>query len=186
MNKIKPPTFDGEHKKDEDAKTWLIGMINYFQLHNYSSHAEGIISIYQLKGKASMWWDHLVQVQHIKETSVTWREFKNYFEKKYLTKRYYDKKMKEFFKLKLGSMTIDEYERRFLELLKCVSFIKDEIVKIQRYLSGLPSFISDKIQYDDPKTLEDTIRQAKFLYDQQKARPTFQKAWEEKKKFKMD
>jgi hypothetical protein len=159
MNKIKPPTFDGEHKKDEDAETWLLGMRKYFQLHNYSSHAEGRISIYQLKGKASMWWDQLVQVQHIKEKSVTWREFKKYFEKKYLTKRYYDKKMKEFFELKLGSMTIDEYERRFLELLKYVSFIKDETVKIQRYLSGLPSFISDKIQYDDPKTLEETIRQ---------------------------
>ena len=39
MNKIKPPTFDGEHKKDEDAKTWLLGMRKYFQLHNYSSHA---------------------------------------------------------------------------------------------------------------------------------------------------
>jgi hypothetical protein len=24
MNNIKPPTFDGEHKKDEDAKTWLL------------------------------------------------------------------------------------------------------------------------------------------------------------------
>jgi hypothetical protein len=73
--------------------------------------------------------------------------------------------MKEFSELKLGSMTIDEYERRFLELMKYVSFIKDETVKIQRYLSGLSSFISDKIQYDDPKTLEETIRRAKFLYD---------------------
>ena len=62
MNKIKPPTFDDENKKDEDAETWLLGMRNYFQLHNYSSHAEGRISIYQLKGKASMWWDKLVQV----------------------------------------------------------------------------------------------------------------------------
>jgi hypothetical protein len=26
MNKIKPPTFDGEHKKEEDAETWLLGM----------------------------------------------------------------------------------------------------------------------------------------------------------------
>jgi hypothetical protein len=40
---------------------------------------------------------------------------------------------------------MDEYERRFLELLKYVSFIKDETVKIQRYLSGLSSFISGKI-----------------------------------------
>jgi hypothetical protein len=65
-----------------------------------------------------------VQVQHIVEKSVTWREFKKYFEKKYLTKRYYDKKMKDFFELKLGSMTIDEYERRFLELLKYVSSLR--------------------------------------------------------------
>jgi hypothetical protein len=94
--------------------------------------------------------------------------------------------MKELFELKLGSMTIDEYKRRFLELLKYISFIKDEIVKIQRYLSGLPSFISDKIQYDYPKTLEETIRRAKFLYNKQKERPTFQKSWEDKKKFKRD
>jgi hypothetical protein len=62
-------------------------------------------------------------------------------------------------------MTIDEYERKFLEMLKYVSFIKYEQVKIQRYLSGFPSFINDKIQYDDPKILEETIRRDKCLYD---------------------
>ena len=82
-----------------------------------------------------------------------------------MTKGYYDKKMKAFFELKIGSMAIDEYERRFLEVLKYASFIKDETVKIQRYLSGFPSFISEKIQYDDPNTLEETIRRVKFLYD---------------------
>ena len=86
-----------------------------------------------------------MKVQHVREKNVTWREFKRNFENKYLTKRYYDKKMKEFFELKLGSMSIDEYETRLLELLKYVPFIKDETVKIQRDLSGLPSFISDKI-----------------------------------------
>jgi hypothetical protein len=33
--------------------------------------------------------------------------------------------------------------------------------------------------------LEETIRRAKCLYDQQKARLTFQKSWEDKKKFNM-
>ena len=32
MNKVKPPTFYGEHKKDEDAKTWLLGMRKYFRM----------------------------------------------------------------------------------------------------------------------------------------------------------
>jgi hypothetical protein len=67
MNKIKNPTFYCEHKKDEDVETWMLGMRNYFQLHNYSSHTEGIISIYQLKGKTSIWWDQFVYVQHIDE-----------------------------------------------------------------------------------------------------------------------
>jgi hypothetical protein len=110
MNKIKPPTFDGEHKKEEDVETWFLGMKKYFQLQNYFTHAEGRIAMYQLKGKSSMWWDQFLQVRHIREKEVTWKEFKKYFKNKYLTKRYYDRKMKEFFKLKLGSMTIDEYE----------------------------------------------------------------------------
>jgi hypothetical protein len=32
MNKIKPPTFDGEHQKEEYVETWLLGMRKYFQL----------------------------------------------------------------------------------------------------------------------------------------------------------
>jgi hypothetical protein len=53
--------------------------------------------------------------------------------------------MKDLFELKLGSMTMDEYERIFLELLRYVDFIKDEKVNIQIFLSGLPSIYSDNI-----------------------------------------
>ena len=52
INNIKPPMFDGEHKKEEDAETWFLGMRKCFKLQNYSSHAEGRIAMYQLKGKA--------------------------------------------------------------------------------------------------------------------------------------
>ena len=46
MNKIKHPTFDREHKKDEDAKTWFLSMRKYFEFQNYSSHEKGRIDIY--------------------------------------------------------------------------------------------------------------------------------------------
>jgi hypothetical protein len=72
-------------------------------------------------------------------------------------------KMKELFELHLGSMTMDEYERRFIELLRYVGFIKYENVKIQIFLSGLPYFNSGKINYDQPKTVEDIIRKAKYV-----------------------
>jgi hypothetical protein len=39
--------------------------------------------------------------------------------------------MQEFFELKLGNMTMEEYEKKFLELLRYVDFIRDEKVKIK-------------------------------------------------------
>jgi hypothetical protein len=41
--------------------------------------------------------------------------------------------MQDLFELRLGSMTMTEYEKRFLELLKYVGFIKDEKLKIKRF-----------------------------------------------------
>jgi hypothetical protein len=55
-------------------------------------------------------------------------------------------------------MTMDEYDRNFLELLRCVSFIRDEKVKIHRFMCRLPSFYKDKIYFDEPINLEESIR----------------------------
>jgi len=84
-------------------------------------------------------------------------------------------KMKELFELHLGSMTMDEYERRFIELLRYVGFIKYEKVKIQIFISGILSFYSDKIHYDELVILEETIKKEKYLYEHNRGRPDFQK-----------
>jgi hypothetical protein len=133
-----------------------------------------------------MWWNQLKKAKNIDDNRISWRQFKGYFQEKYLSEQYYERKMKEFFELKLGTMTMEEYEKWFFELLNYVEFIKDDKVKIQRSLSGLPSFYNDKIQYDNPKTLEETIRRAKYLYEQSKGRPFFQKALNDKMKDKKD
>jgi hypothetical protein len=57
--------------------------------------------------------------------------------------------MQEFFELSMGSMTMEEYEKNFLGLLKYVGFINDEKVKIQRFFSGLPSFYKENIRMED-------------------------------------
>ena len=60
-------------------------------------------SIYHLQGKASIWWDQLVKLKDINEDKISWRKFKKYFQKEYLSKHYYDKKMEELFEIKLGA-----------------------------------------------------------------------------------
>jgi len=62
---------------------------------------------------------------------LRWHEFKRLFRKKYLSERYYDSKAKEFYELKIGSMTNEEYTTKFLELLRYVSYLKDEKTKVQ-------------------------------------------------------
>jgi hypothetical protein len=58
--------------------------------------------------------------------------------------------------------------------------------KSKYFLSGLPSFYSDKIHYDNPGTLEEAIRREKHLYEQSRGRPIFQKAWNDKMKGKKE
>jgi hypothetical protein len=105
---------------------------------------------------------------------ISWKQFKKYFHQQYLLECCYDKKMMEFFELRLGNATMEEYEKMFLELLRYVGFI--EKVKIQRFLSGQPSFYKDKIQFDELKSMEETIRKTKYLYDQNKGGANFQKS----------
>jgi hypothetical protein len=93
LRKIKPPSFDGENKKGEDAEAWLLGMRKYFQLHNYSSNAEARIASYHLQGNEFMWLDHLKQVKHLDEKRIVWKQFKKYFQQQNLLEQYYDKKI---------------------------------------------------------------------------------------------
>jgi hypothetical protein len=84
-----------------------------------------------------MWWDYLKQSKHLYEKNISRGLFKGYFQDKYLSDHYYERNMKDFFQLMLGSMTMDEYEKRFFEL---------------------PSFYSDKIHYYNQGTLEEVTR----------------------------
>jgi hypothetical protein len=176
LRKLKPPYFDGEREMKHDVEEWFLGLKRYFQLHNYSSNLESIIGTYHLHGKVAMWWDQLKKVEHVNDF-----QFKKYFQE-YLSQHFCDKKMQELFELRLGSMTMEEYEKNFFGFLKYVGFIKDVKVKIQRFLSGLPSFYKENIQYDEPKTLTETIRKDKYLYEKEKGRESLQKYWKDKKK----
>ena len=70
FKKIKPPTFNGETEKGEEVESWLSGMKNYFQIYNYSDQLKSRMAIYNLSGKAGIWWENLKRVKGIKEKNV--------------------------------------------------------------------------------------------------------------------
>ena len=95
--------------------------------------------------------------------------------------RYYDDKIKEFYELRLGQHTMEEYTNRFLEMLRYVRYIMDEKVKIQHFLSGLPKSYKDRIKFYEPRTLEEAIRKAKYCYEKIKRKPDYHKTRKDKK-----
>lgn len=54
-------------------------------------------------------------------------------------------------------MSMDKYVNKFLEVLWYVEYIKEERVKIQNFLNGLPYNYRDKIDFVDPRTLDEVI-----------------------------
>ena len=61
-----------------------------------------------------------------------------------------------------------ELSSKFLSLLRYVRYIIDEKPKIQRFLSCFPTSFKDKIEFDHPKTLEESMRKDNFYYEKSK------------------
>ena len=75
---------------------------------------------------------------------------------------------------------MEEYANKFLELLRYVRYIKDEKVKIQHFLSGLPQSYKDIIELYEPRTLEEAIRKAKYCYEKRRGKHDYHKTWKDK------
>ena len=81
-----------------------------------------------------------------------------------MSKIFFDRKVKEFHELRMGSMTMDDFIDRFLDLLHYVPYIVEKKVKIQYFLGCLPPMFWERIEFDMPKTLDTTLHKARIFY----------------------
>ena len=87
-----------------------------------------------------------------------------------MSKILFDRKVKEFHELCMGSMTMDAFINRFLDLLHYVPYINDEKVKIQHFLGCVPPNFWERIEVDMPKTLDTTLQKYRIYYEHGKPR----------------
>eukprot|EP00253_Pinus_taeda_P033962 PITA_33962 len=183
FRKIKPPHFDGE--QEEAAEAWIINMNKYFQLYEYDNNLKARLAIFQLQGKATLWWEEVKIVKGVTEQNITWDSFQRFFKERYLMERFYDEKAREFHDLRLGQQTMDEFITRFTSLLRYVPYIREEKAKVQRFVSSLPPYMRERIEFDNPKSMDEVIRKARICYQQSKQKgETVNKKWNEKRGFK--
>ena len=82
-----------------------------------------------------------------------------------MSERFFDRKVKEFHELHMGSMTMDVFINKFLDLLHYVPYIKEEKVKIYQFLGCLPLSFWERIEFDMPKTLDTMLHKARLCYE---------------------
>jgi hypothetical protein len=131
-----------------------------------------------LNGKVAIWWQETKTINKVRSNKLTWKIFKKYFKQKYLTERYYDEKDKEFHDLKLGKMMIEDFVTKFVNLMRYVPYLREEKEKVQWFMSCLPQAYKDKIEFLNPKTMDEIIRHAKLCYTQFKQRYENTKTWQ--------
>ena len=131
---------------------------------------KGKLAIFNLVQKADIWWQDLKRAKSINDKKVSWNWFKKEFKMEYLSEYYYEGKAKEFYELRLGSMSMHDLCTKFLSLLRYVPYLNEEKPKIQRFLSSLPNFYKDKLEFDEPKTLYEAMRKDKLTCDQSKSK----------------
>ena len=77
-------------------------------------------------------------------------------------------------------MTMKDINNKFLSLLRYVTYLVDEKPNVHRFLSCLPYHINDRIEYDNPKNLEEAMGKANFCYEQNQKKESMAK-WKGKK-----
>jgi len=148
----------------------LLGMSKYFQVHNYSSVMHARLSIYNLNGKVARWWRDLKHTKKYELREIRWENFRKIFQEKYMSERFFDRKVKEFHELCMGSMTMDTFINIFLYLLHYALYIKEEKVNIQQFLGCLPPSFWDRIEFNMPKTLVTSLHKDRLCYEHGKLR----------------
>ena len=109
----------------EKVWSWLDGNERVFSVMGCSNEQMVTYSAFMLRDKALDWWK---VVQRRLPWEVSWTQFKEEFIEKFYPTIYKDQKIEEFFKLEQGTMSVKDYEKKFLELVRHVPLFCDHVV----------------------------------------------------------
>ena len=120
------------------------------------------IAGFLLGGNARKWWAYeRTRKRH------TMAQFKDAFHTEFCPPAFVETKRLEFETLTQGSMTVSEYERRFIELSDfCPNLVVDEVSKKRRFLNGLSEPIALSLSGSDHPTYQ-SMRDAALKVERQ-------------------
>jgi hypothetical protein len=123
---------------------------------------EGSVCFAPAKGPAADWWDAYVKT-HEEPESINWQEFKNSFRSHHVPLRVMKLKKKEFEDLKQGSLFVNEYVTRFIQLSCYAPDNVDIDEKQDWFLNRLNDGLAYALEARDFTNFQDMVDKALVL-----------------------
>jgi hypothetical protein len=107
------PTTFSQAKDQMEAEYWLKGVEKKLVIAQCMDHEKVLFAVHQLYGTTANWWEMYFNT-HVNIDTITWNVFKARFHTHYIPCGTMKLKKKEFFDLKEGNMTMNEYLNSFI------------------------------------------------------------------------
>jgi hypothetical protein len=120
-------------------------------------------AIFQLRDSALNWWGNLERRLHLTLDTVSWELFEERFRRKYLLVYYEEQQVGAFHALIQGNKTVEEYEIRFMELVKYVSYMDSDQRQVERFIYGLNPRIRAMVRMWKPSSVVEVVESARYV-----------------------
>eukprot|EP00253_Pinus_taeda_P023417 PITA_23417 len=161
LQKIRLPEFSGG-RVGECVEAWLEGMNRCFRLREYSSSAKTKIVVFQLKESALIWWGNLEKQLHLTSDNAPWELFEERFRAKYLPPYFQQQQARAFHTLIQGNKIVEEYEIRFMELVKYIHYLDSDEHQDERFIFGLNPRIRGLVSMWNPSSVAEAVECGRY------------------------
>src|SRR5262249_34559695 len=191
---IGPPSFKGESSPDV-AEGWIRETEKIFRAIRCPEEDKVPLATFTLQDRADVWWTSTLRTVFPGRDDIAWEEFLQVFRERFFPAHVQEKLELEFLALTQRSLSVMDYEARFVELEKFAPHICGcEQRRAAKFVRGLKAYIRSRVIVQDHQTLGSAVRaaclmegeQALFLEERkasQQSRPAPVARFDRKRKF---
>ncbi|KAL3745370.1 hypothetical protein ACJRO7_014470 [Eucalyptus globulus] len=135
--KLNSPKFTSAGDLEATA-FWIQELENAFALLMCTKVENVVLAVYQLKGIASTWWRATKRIVFPEGVVPKWNVVIEVFNGKYFSNSARELKMAEFQRIRQGTMIVDQYEVKFVELSQYApELVENPVDRAKRFRDGL-------------------------------------------------
>ncbi|XP_041011341.1 uncharacterized protein LOC121255124 [Juglans microcarpa x Juglans regia] len=132
-----------------DAESWIERLEQIFEALYCTNDQKVTYAAFNLTDAANKWWKStraLLQIELGDGVPVTWDCFRKIFLERFFPQTLRESRARQFTDLTQGTMTVDQYATKFMELSRFVSYlIPDEEKKAEKFERGLNRRIRERV-----------------------------------------